>query len=65
MKQKLATHEVTWSHRDSYCKDQYANPQQPEEFPTATVKTTVIQLEDKNYGLNFDSFNFSLEEDDE
>ena len=60
----LVTHEVTWSKRDRFCKDQYA-VEQPEEFPTATVKTTVIQLEDKNYGLNFDSFNFSLEEDDE
>ena len=59
MRQKLATHEVTWSRKDSFCRDQYANPDQPEEFPTADVKTLIEQItqtQDDNY---FDQFDFS------
>lgn len=44
MKQKLATHEVTWSRYDSYCKDQYARADLPEEFPTANVRTLIEQI---------------------
>ena len=29
----LAAHDVTWSRYDSFCKDQYALPEQPEEYP--------------------------------
>ena len=60
----LITHEVTWSKKDRFCKDQYA-VEQPEEFPTATVKTVIKQLEESSYELNFDSFDFSVEDDDE
>ena len=33
MMRLLATHDVTWSCRDSFCANQYALPEQPEEFP--------------------------------
>jgi len=59
MKQKLVTHEVTWSQSDSYCKDQYAKPEQPEEFPTAPVKTLIEQLPQTTEDDYFDQFDFS------
>ena len=55
---------MTWSKKDRFCNDQYA-AEQPEEFPTATVKTVIKQLEESSYELNFDSFDFSVEDDDE
>jgi transposase len=60
----LETYEVTWSKKDKFCEDQYVT-EQPEEFPTTTVKTVIKQLEEKNYELNFDNFDFSVEDDDE
>ena len=64
MKQKLATHEVTWSHYDSYCKDQYARPDQPEEFPTADVKTLIEQIMQPDEEDYFDQFDFSGGDDE-
>jgi len=54
----LVSHEVTWSKRDSFCKDQYANPQQPEEFPTAPVRTQVKMLPEQCHASSFEKFNF-------
>src|SRR5574344_110771 len=65
MKQKLATHEVTWSRRDSYCKDQYANPEQPEEFPTANIKTLIEQIAQPQEDNYFDQFDFSGGDDEQ
>ena len=65
MKQKLATHEVTWSRRDSYCKDQYANPEQPEEFPTANIKTLIEQIAQPQEDDYFDQFDFSGGDDEQ
>lgn len=64
MKQKLATHEVTCSRYDSYCKDQYARPDQPEEFPTADVKTLIEQIMQPDEEDYFDQFDFSGGDDE-
>ena len=58
MKLLLVKHNVTWSRRDSFCKDQYVN--QPEEFPTAPVKVTMSQQEPVHNSA-FDRFNFDKE----
>ena len=60
LKHKLVEHNVTWSRRDSFCKDQYAT-EQPEEYPTVPVTTLMHQ---NNPPLNrsaFDRFNFDKE----
>jgi transposase len=54
----LVTHTVTWSKQDRYCKDQYANPEQPEEFPTATIHTEIRKLPLPASNLSFEKFNF-------
>ncbi len=54
----LATYEVTWSKRDRFCKDQYLDVQQPEEFPTAPVRATMTMLEEPKQDLTFDKFDF-------
>ena len=55
----LATHNVTWSRRDSFCEDQYEL--MPEEQPTMPVKTQLRQLPDRTDGLSFEKFNFDRE----
>lgn len=55
----LATHAVTWSRRDSYCKDQYVE-KQPEETPTAPVTTVMYQSESCNKAP-MSEFNFDKE----
>ena len=57
----LATHEVTWSKRDSYCEEQYAMLNQPEEFPTMPVRTQIRQLAEPPKHDAFEKFNFSKE----
>ena len=44
MARLLATHEVTWAYQDSFCANQYAFPEQPEEFPSMPVKTVIIAI---------------------
>ena len=53
----LTTHDVTWSRRDSFCKDQYVT-KQPEEKPTAPVKIQIRQLDPPQYDPGFSRFNF-------
>ena len=53
----LTTHDVTWSRRDSFCKDQYVT-EQPEEMPTAPIKVHIQQLEPPPYDSGFSRFNF-------
>ena len=55
----LATHEVTWSRRDSYCEEQYAALPQPEEFPTIPIQTQIRQLSQPDSHDAFEKFNFS------
>jgi transposase len=57
MTKVLTTHDVTWSRRDSFCKDQYA-VSQPEEHPTVPVRAHIQQLEPKDYDPGFSRFNF-------
>lgn len=58
MKQLLTTHDVTWSKRDRFCVDQHANILQPEEFPTAPVKSQIRMLPEPCSSLSFEKFNF-------
>ena len=57
MSQCLVTHDVTWSKKDSFCKDQYVNSQ-PEELPTAPVKALIQQALDDSSSDSFSKFNF-------
>ena len=55
----LATHEVTWSRRDSCCEDQYAVLPQPEERPTMPVRTQIRRLAEPASYDAFEKFNFA------
>lgn len=57
MTRVLTTHDVTWSRRDSFCKDQYAIAQ-PEEQPSTPVKVKIQQLNPPPYDPGFSRFNF-------
>ena len=57
MNRQLTTHNVTWSRRDSFCKDQYAFDQ-PEERPSEPVKVRIQQIEPPKYESGFERFNF-------
>ena len=54
----LVTHSVTWSKKDRYCAAQYANQEQPEEFPTVPVRTEIRKLPSPVSSLSFEKFNF-------
>lgn len=60
LRQKLAEHDVTWSRRDSFCKDQY-DDEQPEEQPTAPVTTSIRQNDPPASRSSFKKFNFDKE----
>lgn len=62
LKRKLVEHNVTWSHKASFCEDQYAT-EQPEEHPTAPVTVTVSQAAARKPSDAFDQFNFETEVD--
>lgn len=53
----LTSHDVTWSRRDSFCKDQYAK-ELPEEFPSTKVTTSIYQKELPVPQTGFEKFNF-------
>ena len=57
LSRELAVHPVTWSRKDSFCADQYADVQ-PVELPTAPVTTVIAQLEPPNAKPGFDKFDF-------
>ena len=57
MNRQLTTHNVTWSRRDSFCKEQYAF-EQPEERPSEPVKVRIRQIEPPKYESGFERFNF-------
>ena len=64
MEELLATHDVTWSSRDSYCEHQFPSVPQPEEFPTSPVKVLLTKLKpasESGDGIGFDKFNFGEE----
>ncbi len=58
----LATHPVTWSRDDSFCKDQYL-AKQPEELPSMPVKSVIQRTEPPKRLTGFAKFNFDLEDD--
>ena len=58
MSRILVEHNVTWSRKDSFCNDQFATIQ-PEEFPTAPVKTNILQIETPKELTGFEKFNFA------
>ena len=53
----LTTHDVTWSRKDQFCRDQYIT-EQPEEFPTMPVKSRIFQKEEIVPDSGFSKFNF-------
>ena len=57
MNRLLTTHNVTWSRRDSFCKEQYAFDQ-PEERPSEPVRVRIQQIEPPKYESGFERFNF-------
>lgn len=57
----LTTHDVTWSRRDRYCRDQYTR-KLPEETPSMPVKTLIRQIEAPRHDAGFSKFNFDKEE---
>lgn len=58
----LATHDVTWSRKDSFCEGQYDDLIQPEEYPTMPVKTQIRQIPKMTSGLSFAKFDFDEED---
>ena len=63
LRQLFTTHNVIWSRYDSFCADQYALPEQPEEFPSMPVKTVIKQLPSSSSDISFEKFNFSKGDD--
>lgn len=61
LKQLLTTHDVTWSKKDRFCEDQYVALSEPEEFPTAPVKTEIVMLPSAGTPRPFEKFNFDKE----
>ena len=59
LSRELAVHPVTWSRKDSFCTDQYADVQ-PVELPTAPVTTVIAQLEPPKGKPGFDKFDFEV-----
>lgn len=57
MSRVLVTHNVTWSRRDSFCRDQYAK-EQPEEYPSMPVRSRILQIEEREPDSLFSKFNF-------
>ena len=58
LKRLLTIHEVTWSRQDSFCEGQYANPGQPEEFPSVPIQSRITMLKPPAPDLSFEKFNF-------
>ena len=61
MTKLLVSHDVTWSRRDRYCKDQFA-VNRPEEHPSSPVTTHIHQMDPVILGEGFDRFRFGFGE---
>ena len=57
MTKTLTTHDVTWSRKDSTCRDQYVTLQ-PEEVPSVPVKVKISQMSPPSYAQEFSRFNY-------
>ena len=53
----LTTYDVTWSRKDRFCRDQYVTAQ-PEEYPSAIVKSKIHQISEVKPASGFEKFNF-------
>lgn len=53
----LTTYDVTWSRQDRFCRDQYVAVQ-PEEHPSALVKSKIHQIGETKPASGFEKFNF-------
>ena len=53
----LTTYDVTWSRQDRFCRDQYVTVQ-PEEYPSALVKSKIHQIGESKPTSGFEKFNF-------
>ena len=59
----LVTHEINWGKRDQCCIGQFAEPESPEELPTAPVTARIQMLASPTDSeLGFDKFNFDEED---
>lgn len=58
LKEVLTTHDVTWSRRDSFCPDQFHDIEQPEELPTAPVRTRIEMQRHSPVSIGFGKFDF-------
>ena len=58
----LTSHPVTWSTRDSFCRDQYLDAQ-PEELPSVPVRSILRQTAPPRLANGFSKFNFDKEDD--
>lgn len=64
LKSLLVVYDVTWSRKDRFCVNQYAEPVQLEEFPTAPVTTVIRKLEPpEGASTGFAKFDFDEEDD--
>ena len=63
LKRQLTTHDVTWSKRDHFCKDQYEALEHSEEFPTMPVRAEIVRLPEPEPSPSFEKFNFDREVD--
>lgn len=57
LSRELAVHPVTWSRKDSFCEDQYADIE-PIELPSAPVTATIARLEPPAGEPTFEKFDF-------
>lgn len=57
LRKVLITHDVTWSRKDSFCKDQFEN-EQPEEQPSMPVKISISQKKENPPKSAFAKFAF-------
>lgn len=58
----LTTHSLTWNRSDHTCSAQF-DDEEPEEFPTAAIKTLIHQVPKAVPEISFDKFNFDEEDD--
>ena len=58
LREVLTTHDVTWIRRDRFCPDQFQDTGQPEELPTAPVRTRIEMKRPQPVSIGFGKFDF-------
>lgn len=65
LRQTLVTHQIDWSRRDQYCRNQFQDRTTPEELPSAPVTTSLRMLTSPSRtSVGFEKFNFEEEHDE-